>query len=110
MEKVKLSAKKVIQKLKHSGLNLVDIRSIFRSFKAVWVSRIFKHGPCVHDWVLLAFHYLKSFLLCSEDLIFNFGDTVDFCEIHKLNSFYTDEFASYNEGFVKTKESFIRSI
>ena len=79
--KDKSKCKKVIQKLKQSGLNMVDIRSIFRSFKAVLVSRIFQYNPCVHGWVLLAHHYVKCFLICSEHLIFNFDDTVDFCEI-----------------------------
>ena len=101
---------KVIEDLKQGGLNMVDIRSIFRSFKAVWIFRIFQSNPCVHGWVPLAHHYLKPFLNCYEDLIFNFDDTVDFCEIQKLNSFYREVFASYNAVFVKTEESFLRGI
>ena len=31
-----------------------------------------------------------------------FYDIVDFCEIQQLNSFYTEDFASYNESFLKT--------
>ena len=89
---------------------MIDIRSIFRYFKAVWISRIFQSSPCVHGWVQLAHHYLKPFLNCSEDLIFNFDDTVDFCEIQKLNSFYKEVFASYNEVFVESEESFLRGI
>ena len=108
--KDKVKRKKVIQDLKQGGLNMVDIRSIFRSFKAVWISRIFQSNPCVHGWVQLAHHYLKPFLNCSEDLIFNVDDTVDFCEIQKLNSFYKEVFASYNEVFVQTEESFLRGI
>ena len=67
--------KKVIQELKQGGLKMIDIRSIFRYFKAVWISRIFQSSPCVHGWVQLAHHYLKPFLNCSEDLICNFDDT-----------------------------------
>ena len=101
---------KITQELKDGGLNMVDIESIFRSFKAVWVSRIFQSNPCIHGWVQLAHHYLKPFLNCSEDLVFNFDSTVNFCEIQKLNSFYKEVFASYNTAFVKTKESFISGI
>ena len=101
----KVKRKKVIQELKQGEINIVDIRSIVRSFKAVWVPRIFQLNPCVHGWVQLAHHYLEPFLNCSKDLTFNFGDTVDFCEIQKLNSFYKEVFASYNEVFVKTKET-----
>ena len=43
--KDKVKRKKVIQDLKQGGLNMVDIRSIFRSFKAVWISRIFQSNP-----------------------------------------------------------------
>ena len=108
--KDKVKRKKITQELKDGGLNMVDIESIFRSFKAVWVSRIFQSNPCIHGWVQLAHHYLKPFLDCSEDLVFNFDSTVNFCEIQKLNSFYKEVFASYNTAFVKTKESFISGI
>ena len=36
--KDKVKRKKVIQDLKQGGLTRVDIRSIFRSFKAVWMN------------------------------------------------------------------------
>ena len=106
----KVKRKKITQELKDGGLNMVDIESIFRSFKAVWVSRIFQSNPCIHGSVQLAHHYLKPFLNCSDDLVFNFDSTVNFCEIQKLNSFYKEVFASYNTAFVKTKESFISGI
>ena len=47
--KDRVKRKRVIQELKHSGLNMIDIKSMFMSFKAAWVSRILRSNPSVHS-------------------------------------------------------------
>ena len=85
--KDRVKRKRVIQELKHGGLNMIDIRSMFMSFKAAWVSRILRSNPSVHSWAQLANYYLKAFLQSNKELIFNFDDKVNFPELQLLNSF-----------------------
>ena len=42
---------KVIKKDSEGGLGMVDLDSLFNSFKAVWVSRIMKADPENDNWV-----------------------------------------------------------
>ena len=83
---------------------MTDIRSMFMSFKAAWVSRILRSNPSVHSWAQLANYYLKAFLQCNKELIFNFDDKVNFPELQLLNSFYKDVLACFNKAFVKERE------
>ena len=102
--KDKVKRKRVIQELKHGGLNTdirVDIRSVLMSFKATWVLRILKSNPSVHSWAQLANYYLKPCLQSHKELIFNFDDSVNFPELQLLNSFYRDVLTCYNKAFVK---------
>ena len=108
--KDKVKRKRVIQELKHGGLNMVDIRSVFMSFKAVWVLRILKSNLSVHSWAQLANHYLKPFLQSHKELIFNFDDSVNFSELQLLNSFYRDVLTCYSKAFVKDKDTFVNGI
>ena len=76
--KEKVKRKRVIQELNNGGLNMVDIRSAFMSFKAAWVLRILKSNHSNHSWAQLANHYLKPFLQSHKEWIFNFDDSVKF--------------------------------
>ena len=60
--KDEVKRKRVIQELKHGGLNMVDIGSVLMSFKAAGVLRILKSNPSVHSWAQLANYYLKPCL------------------------------------------------
>ena len=101
---------KVIRDVKHGGLNMVDVRSAFMSFKASWVQRFLRCEPSIHGWAQLAHSYLKPFLDCNAELIFNFDDTVYFPNIHYVSSFYKDVFSCYNKAFVKNRDDFISCI
>ena len=96
-----------MQELKHGGLNMVDIRSVFMSFKAAWVLRILKSNPSINSWAQLANYYLKPFLQSNNELIFNFDDSVNFPELQLLNSVYRDVFTCYSKAFVKDKNTFV---
>ena len=43
--KDKVKRAKVIRELKHGGLNMVDIKRIFMSFKAAWITRFLDSHP-----------------------------------------------------------------
>ena len=92
----KVKRLKVIRDVKHGGLNMVDVRSAFMSFKASWVLRFLKCEPNIHGWAQLAHSNLKPFLDCNAELIFNFDDTVYFPNTHYISSFYKDVFSCYN--------------
>ena len=47
----RLKRLKVIKKQSDGGLGMVDLDSIFSSFKAAWASRIFKADPEKDNWV-----------------------------------------------------------
>ena len=106
----KVKRLKVIRDVKHGGLNMVDVRSAFMSFKASWVLRFLKCEPNIHGWAQLAHSNLKPFLDCNAELIFNFDDTVYFPNKHYISSFYKDVFSCYNKAFVKSRDEFISCI
>ena len=57
--KDKIKRVKVIQKLKHGGLNMVDLKCLFMSFKAVWITRLLNRDPTLHSWAQIANLYYK---------------------------------------------------
>ena len=101
---------KVIKELKHDGLNMIDIKSIFMSFKVAWITRFLDSDPKVHGWAEIAHYYLKPFLNCNDALVFNFDDKIDFPDLNHLSSFYRDVFISFNKAFVKDKDTFVDGI
>ena len=109
-KKDKVKRLRVVQELKNGGLNMVDIRSIFMSFKAAWVARILRCNPIDHRWSQLAHFYLQPLLDCKPDLIFNFDDTVHFHQLRYLSQFYQDVIISYNKAFVTEKDGFLEDI
>ena len=72
---------KVIQELKHGGLNMVDLKCLFMSFKAVWITRLLNCDPTTHRWAQVANLYYKPFLESNSSLIFNFDDSVHFPDL-----------------------------
>ena len=44
----------VLQDVKHGGLNMVDVKSLFKSFKAMWIKRLESSDPVIHS---LCCHY-----------------------------------------------------
>ena len=108
--KDRVKRKRVIQELKHGGLNMIDIRGMFMSFKAAWVSLILRSNPSVHSWAQLANYYFKAFLQSNKELIFNFDDKVNFPELQLLNSFYKDVLVCFNTAFVTKREELVTGI
>ena len=56
----KVKRVKVTQELKLGGLNMVDIKCLFMSFKAVWITRLLKSDPNIHNWAQIAHLYINS--------------------------------------------------
>ena len=65
----------MIQELKHGGLNMVDLKCLFKSFKAVWITRLHDCDPARHSWAQVASLYYKPFLESNSNLIFNLDDS-----------------------------------
>ena len=102
----KVKRLKVVQDLKAGGLNMVDVRSSFMSFKAMWINRLLLSDPNIYNWSQLGHYYIRPFLMCNKDLIFNFDDSVDFPEVNDLVDFYKDVIVCYNKVFVNDINDF----
>ena len=85
--KDKIKRLKVIQELKHGGLNMVDLKCLFLSFKAVWITRLFNCDPAIHSWAQVANLYYKPFLESNSNLILNLDDSVHFPDLENLSQF-----------------------
>ena len=75
-DKVKIV--KVAQDLKLGGLNMIDMKCLFISFKAVWITRLLICDPEIHNWAQIAHFHYKPFVECTTNLLFNFDEKVDF--------------------------------
>ncbi len=100
----------IIRDLKHGGLNMIDIKSLFLSFKAGWILKLLKSNPTIHGWTQLAYYNLQQFMASEAKLIFNFDDKTYCPQLIHLSSFYRDVLLSYNKAFVKNKAKFIDDI
>ena len=104
--KDKVSRIKVNQDLINGGLNMIDIESLFMSFKASWIPKLLNANPTIHAWSQLPYVYFKQFLDCNDQLVFNVDKTVEFYELKHLCPFYKEAFKCYNEAFVYNLEEF----
>ncbi len=106
----KIKRLKVIQELKDGGLNMVDVKSIFMSFKTTWIQKICNCDPNFHNWAQLALYNLKQCKECNTELIFNFDETVCISNLPCSSPFYKEVLVSYNKLFVSDISSFKNSI
>ena len=104
--KDKVKRAKVIQEIKHGGLNMVDIKSLFMSFKAVWITRLLNSDPTIHSWAQIAHFNYKPFLECNTQLVFNFDDKVNFPDLNQLSPFYREVLCCFNRAFVTDVDGF----
>ena len=79
---------------------MVDVKSLFKSFKAMWIKRLESSDPVIHSWSQLAMFNFQSFFQCDTNLYFNFDDSIEFSELNNLSSFYKDVLSYFNEVFV----------
>ena len=100
----------VIQDVKNGGLSMVDIKSLFESFKAGWIKRLESSDPVIHSWSQLAMFNFHALGQCDTNLYYNFDDNVVFNEVNSLSSFYKDVFCCFNKVFVSTLDEFKENI
>ena len=100
----------MIQELKHGGLNMVDLKCLFMSFKAVWITRLLNCDPTIHSWAQIANLYYKPFLESNSTLIFNLGDSVHFPDLESLSQFYKEVLIAFNSAFTTDIEGFKENI
>ncbi len=103
----KVKRKIIIRELKHGGLNMLDIKSLFLSFKANWILKLLKSNPNSHGWAQLAFYNLQRYIDSDAKMIFNFDNKTYFPELTNLSPFYRDVLLSYNRAFV-TDETYFK--
>lgn len=96
----KIKRSRVVQELKYGGLNMVDVNILFMSLKAVWISRLLRCDPNIHNWSQLPYSYYNSFLQCNRNLVFNFDSVTGFHELQSLNPFYRDALLYFNSAYV----------
>ena len=104
--RIRLKELKVMKELSLGGLNMIDIKCLFRSFKAVWITRILNSDPSIHSWSQLAYFYYKPFMDSNENLMFNIDDKVDFPDLKYLSPFYKEVLTAFNKAFVTDLEGF----
>ena len=75
----KVKRLKVIQDIKQGGLNMVDVKILFKSFKAGWITKLAGSDPSIHSWYQLPNLYFKYFSNCNIHLKLNFDSDVEFC-------------------------------
>ena len=46
----KIKRQKVIKEYEHEGFKMVDLKCLFMSFKAVWITRLLICDPADHSW------------------------------------------------------------
>jgi len=95
----KVKRMKVIHEVKQGGLGMIDINTLFMSFKAVWITRLLQCDPLIHSWAQIPYVHYKPFLECNANLRFNFDSQVVFPELRNLNIFYKDVLLCFNRAF-----------
>ena len=80
---------------------MVDVKSIFKSFKAMWIKILESSDLVIHSWSQLATFNFQSFFQCDTNLYFNFDDSIEFSELNNLSSFYIDVLSSFNQSWVR---------
>ena len=68
----KIQRLKAIQELDKGGLNMIDIKMLFMSLKASWITKLLNANPATQNWAQLPNKYFKKFLECNTKLVFNF--------------------------------------
>ena len=106
----KVKRVKVTHDLKLAGLNMIDIKCLFMSFKAVWITRLLNSNPEIHNWAQIAHFHYKPFLECNTNLLFNFDEKVDFPDMNHLSPFYRDVLLCYNKAVVISEQEFTEDI
>ena len=108
--KDKIKRLKVIQELKHGGLNMVDLKCLFLSFKAVWITRLLNCDPAIHNWAQVANLYYKPFLEATLILFFILMIVFIFPDLENLIPFYKEVLMAFNNTFTTDIEGFKENI
>ena len=74
-----------LQELKCGGLNMINVKCMFMSFKAVWISRLLSCDPSIHSWAQIASLYYKPFMECNNNLVFYFDESIDFPDLNNVS-------------------------
>ena len=101
---------KIIQEKSHGGLGMVDVMSLFDSFKASWIYRIKKADPERDNWVQISNCIISQ--LGGLDVLqeFNFEKCSEMPELEKLPIFYKDVFTAYSRAYLTDLEVFQNTI
>ena len=103
---MKVKRVKVAQDLKSGGLNVIDMKCLFMSFKAVWITRLLNCDPEIHNSAQIVHFHYKPFLECTTNLLINFDEKVDFPDMNHLSPFYRDVLLCFNKAFVSSEQEF----
>ena len=95
----KIKRTKVIQELKCGGLNIINVKYMFMSFKAVWISRLLSCDPSIHRWAQIASLYYEPFMECNNNLVFNFDESIDFPDLNNVSRFYQYIIIAFNAAY-----------
>ena len=89
---------------------MIDIKLLFNSLKAVWITKLFKCDPYIHRWAQLANVYYKPFLQCNTNLVFNIDESNCFDKLQCLSAFYKDVLLCFNKAYTVNAEEFKENI
>ena len=105
-KKDKVNRLRTIQSLDAGGLNMIDVKTLFKSLKAIWVNKLIVCNPNIHSWAQIPYNYFKSFLNCNTNLCFNFDKHAYFPEVQRLSMFYQEVFIHFNNACVCDLDEF----
>ena len=86
----KISRKKVIKNLEDGGLNMVDLQSLFDSFKAFWLKRLITSGKETENWTQIPLFYINKYLSFNILLNCKIDKTCSHDNVKKLSPFWQD--------------------
>ena len=96
-KKDKVNRKKVIKQLSDGGLGMVDIDSLFTSFKANWLNKIIASDHEKDRWVQLPTKYLRKIMSFDNIRQINIDDNTVFKELKECLPFWQDVIKSFSK-------------
>ena len=91
----KIQRIKLIKPSSQGGINMIDIDSLFKSLKAIWVLRIAAANAVEDNWVRLSNYFLGKLADINSVILFSIDKSCDFPCLKRLHPFYKEIVYSY---------------
>ena len=86
---------KVLKPSKDGRVNMIDIESMFRALKAVWIPRLNAADPTKQSWPQLAHFFISKFVRIEDIRGFSIDKDTEFPELKNMHPFYKEVVMGY---------------